>query len=250
MTTGSLFIVATPIGNLSDISPRTVNALQQADYVLAEDTRRILKILNHCGLSKKLFSYSEHSSTVKEDAVLAELLAGKSYALVSDAGTPAVSDPGARLVQKDITQAITVVPISGPSAVTTLMSVFGVPETFFHFWGFFPIKKKKQRQMVDYYSTIPGVHVFFESPFRILKTLEACFADRADFHMVIGREMTKQFETFYRGTPAQVLEQLKAGVVKGEFCVGVVRELSSVVRRPSSEKNSFVDDGIRNTDDD
>lgn len=223
MTTGTLTIVATPIGNLSDLSPRTVDALQAADYILAEDTRVVLKILNHCGLSKKLFSYSEHSSTVKEDAVLSELLAGKSYALVSDAGTPAVSDPGARLVQRVLANGITVVPISGPSAVTTLISVFGVPETFFHFWGFFPIKKKKQRQMLDYFSTIPGVHVFFESPFRILKTCESCFADRADFHMVIGREMTKQFETFYRGTPAQVIEQLKSGVVKGEFCVGVLR---------------------------
>lgn len=224
---GTLYVVATPIGHLDDVSQRALDTFRQVDFILAEDTRVTLKLLNRFEIKKKLFSYSEHSSEAKDEAVLQELRAGKNYALVSDAGTPAVSDPGARLVKKVVEQDLPVVPISGPSAVTTLVSVFGVPETAFHFWGFFPIKTKKQKQVIEYINEIPGVHVFFESPFRVVKTLNKYFDGREDLHMVVGREMTKQFETFYRGTPMEVLQQIIGdqvkNQVKGEFCVGVVK---------------------------
>lgn len=222
--TGTLYIVATPIGNLGDMTQRLREIFTEVDYILAEDPRMTLKLLQHLSIQKKLYSYSEHSSEQKDQAILSELMEGKKYALVSDAGTPCVSDPGARLIEKVLAQEVTVIPISGPSAVTTLLSVFGRPITSFHFWGFFPIKKKKQRDLIQCFGTVPGVHVFFESPMRILKTLKAYFSDDQNWHMVIGREMTKKFETFYRGKPQEVLEQLERDKVKGEFCVGVIRE--------------------------
>lgn len=219
---GTLFVVATPIGNLGDVTERALQILKSVDYILAEDTRVTLKLLSHFGIQKKLISYSEHSSENKETVILSELELGKNYALVSDAGTPAVSDPGARLVQKVLESGFDVVPVPGASSVSTLISVFGVAEMFYHFWGFFPIKTKKQKQIIEYIKTIPGIHVFFESPFRIEKTLKAYFEADDRFEMVVGREMTKQFETFYRGLPSVVLQKIQADKVKGEFCVGVI----------------------------
>lgn len=221
--TGTLYIVATPIGNLTDTSERSKTVLGSVDFILAEDTRVTLKLLSHFQIKKKIYSYSEHSSDTKDTVILENLQQGMSYALVSDAGTPSISDPGARLIQKVIAANITVVPIPGPSAVTTLLSVFGPPQKNFHFWGYFPEKLKRQTELMHFIDEIPGIHVFFESPYRVIKVLEKYFASRDDFYMVVGREMTKQFETFYRGTPSIVLESLKADMVKGEFCVGVLR---------------------------
>jgi 16S rRNA (cytidine1402-2'-O)-methyltransferase len=221
---GTLYVVATPIGNLGDLTPRAVEILKSVDYILAEDTRVTLKILQHTGIQKKLISYSEHSSDTKDKIIIANLLNGESYALVSDAGTPGVSDPGARIVGLAVASDISVVPLPGASAVTTVVSVFGKPTSSFHFWGFFPQKLKKQKALVDFFQTIPGIHVFFESPFRILKTLEAHFQDLNDFDMVMGREVTKKFETFYRGTPLEVLTRLKDDPVKGEFCVALMKK--------------------------
>lgn len=220
---GTLYVVATPIGHLGDLSARVVETLKSVDYILAEDTRVTLNILRHAGIEKRLISYSEHSSDKKDEVILANLNNGESYALVSDAGTPAVSDPGARLVGLAVKNQIPVVPVPGPSAVSTIVSVFGVPSNSFHFWGFFPQKKIRQTELLKLFEDVPGIHVFFESPFRIEKTLRDAFGDRADFHMVLGREMTKKFETYYRGTPAEVLTALKADQIKGEFCVAVMR---------------------------
>jgi 16S rRNA (cytidine1402-2'-O)-methyltransferase len=222
--TGTLYIVATPIGNLGDLSLRLKTCFEEVDFILAEDTRVTLKLLNHLEIKKKLYSYQEHSSEQKGDRIVEQLIEGKSYALVSDAGTPAVSDPGARLVQKALENDIAVVPIPGPSAVTTLVSIMGIRETSFHFWSFFPIKKKKQRILCEHIANIPGIHIFFESPMRIIKTLNAYFVDQEDYYMVVGREMTKKFETFYRGTPMEVREQIESDETKGEFCVGVVKQ--------------------------
>lgn len=218
---GTLYVVATPIGNLGDISPRARETLQSVDFILAEDTRVTLKLLRHFGIERPLLSYSEHSSPQKEERILLELAAGRSYALVSDAGTPAVSDPGARLVGLAAAREIAVVPIPGPSAVSALVSVFGAPAASHHFWGFFPHKKIRQRELISKFQALAGIHVFFESPFRIEKTLRDCFLPHQDLYLVIGREITKSFETFYRGRPAQVLELVLAQPLKGEFVVGV-----------------------------
>lgn len=222
-----LYIIATPIGNLEDVTPRSLSTLKSVDVILAEDTRVTRKLLSAFEIPAKVISFHEHSSDEKIQKILDEMNQGHTYALVSDAGTPAVSDPGARLVQEVLKAEHDVIPIPGVSAVTTLVSVFGQPETFFHFWGFFPIKNKKKNQLMDWMGTIPGIHVFFESPFRIVKTLEKYFVDDG-WHVVVGREMTKKFESFYRGTPAEVVAAIQADSTKGEFCVGVFKEKSGV----------------------
>ncbi|HLD45339.1 MAG TPA: 16S rRNA (cytidine(1402)-2'-O)-methyltransferase [bacterium] len=221
---GILYVVATPIGNLKDISQRLRETLEAVAVILAEDTRVTLRLLNHLGIKKRLFSYTDHASEQQEDKIISELESGVSFALVTDAGTPGISDPGHLLVERVLAAGLGVIPVSGPSAVATLVSVFGKPHTAHHFWGFFPTKTKKQKELVASIDLLSGIHVFFESPFRILKTLEKYFLDKEHYHLVIGREMTKLYETFYRGTPQAVYEQLKAGVVKGEFCVGVMAQ--------------------------
>lgn len=215
---GILYLVATPIGNLQDITFRALEVLKTVDVILAEDTRVTLKILQHYQFQKKLISYSEHSSDEKNARILEELESGVNYALVSDAGTPAVSDPGAVLVGLARAQGVTVIPIVGASAVTALMSVFGERSPFFHFWGFWPQKSKKRKQLLQYFQDVPGTHVFFESPYRILKTLKNDFLPLSG-RMLIGRELTKKFESFYGGTPSEVLEKLSASEVKGEFVI-------------------------------
>jgi 16S rRNA (cytidine1402-2'-O)-methyltransferase len=220
---GILYIVATPIGNLGDITKRAIETLELVDFVLAEDTRVTHKLLQHISLKKRVFIYTDHSPPSQEDKIIEELKSGKNCALVTDAGTPGISDPGEKLIDRVLEAQIQVVPVSGPSAVATLMSVFGKPYPAYHFWGFFPSKRKKQRELMEYFDSIPGVHVFFESPFRVIKTLEKFFIDKEMFHMVIGREMTKMHETYYRGTPQEAYEQLKQDKVKGEFCIGIVK---------------------------
>ena len=215
---GTLYLVATPIGNLNDITLRALEVLKDVDVILAEDTRVTVKILKHFAFEKKLISYSEYSSDEKNAKILAELQSGINYALVSDAGTPAVSDPGAVLVALARAHEIAVVPVPGASAVTALMSVFGERSPFFHFWGFWPMKNKKRKQFVQYFQDVPGTHVFFESPYRILKTLKNDFLPLSG-RMLVGRELTKKFESFYDGTPSEVLEKLTKSAVKGEFVI-------------------------------
>lgn len=219
----ALYIVATPIGNLSDMTERALTVLKTVDCILAEDPRVLLKLLNHYGIEKKIYPYSDYASDEKHQKIVEALESGLSYALVSDAGTPVVSDPGGRLIPEVLKAGIDVIPIPGASAVTSLVSVFGAPVPFFHFWGFFPQKNKKRKQLIEYIDTIPGLHVFFESPYRVEKVLQQYFVDRDDLQMVIGREMTKQFETFYRGTPREVLASLRDSKIKGEFCIGVLK---------------------------
>lgn len=220
---GTLYIVGTPIGNLGDVTLRAVEILKTVDFILAEDPRQTLKLLNHFGFQKKLHPYSDRKSAEKDQKILENLEAGQNYALVSDAGTPGISDPGEKLVELALIRGITVVPIPGVSAVATLVSVFGKMTPGFHFWGFFPKKKKMQKMLCEFFQTISGIHVFFESPYRVQKTL-GLFLAWPDFEMVVGREMTKKFETFYRGTPQAVFDKLMADPVKGEFCIGLIKK--------------------------
>lgn len=218
---GSLYIVATPIGNLDDLTKRATEVLNKVDFILAEDTRVTLKLLNHVGVKKPIHSYTDYASLKKEEKIVEELKSGRSCALVSDAGTPAVSDPGAKLVDAALKAGVEVVPIPGASSVTALMSVFGRSIIHFHFWGFFPQKKTKQAKLVTHFMTLEGVHIFFESPYRIVKTLKL-LQNHPELYLVVGREMTKKFETFYRGKAAEVVPAIEADGHRGEFCVGVM----------------------------
>jgi len=217
-----LYVVATPIGNLEDITLRALRILKEVDFIVCEDTRHTLKLLNHFEIKKSLISYHQHSKIKKIDHIIGLLKQGNNIALVSDAGTPALSDPGGVLVEKVVSElgdSVQVIPIPGASALTTIASAAGLPVDKFVFLGFLPHKKGRQK-LFDFINDSKKTIIFYESPHRILKTLEA-LAGLLDENrqMVVGRELTKKFETIYRGSVKEVLEKLQDDEVKGEFVV-------------------------------
>lgn len=216
---GTLFVVATPIGNLEDITLRAVNTLQTVDLIACEDTRHSLKLLNNYQIKKPLVSYHQHSKTKKIDYLIQELKKGKAMAIVTDSGTPGISDPGQVLINKAVESGIKVVPIPGPSALTTALSVAGLPTDAFLFLGFLPLKKRRKkliRSLRDEKKTV----VLYESPYRILKTLEELKAALGtERQIVVTRELTKMFEEIIRGNIGEVLNKIKSTKPKGEFVV-------------------------------
>lgn len=213
----TLYIVATPIGNLEDMTLRALRILKEVGVIAAEDTRRTGKLLAHFEIKKPLISLHEHSDDAKIASVIDRVKSGD-VAYVVDAGTPCVSDPGARLVSTALAQGdIKIVPIPGISSVTTLLSIAGIPTDRFLFLGFLP-KKKGRLALLKTIAESPYPVVFFESPYRIIKTVEQ-LEQMGDFYCIIGRELTKKFETIYRGSIGEVLQQLKGGKTKGEFTI-------------------------------
>lgn len=216
---GTLFVVGTPIGNLGDITLRALEALRTVDLIACEDTRHTTVLLDHYQISKPLVSYHQHSGPMKIEKILAALAKGQNVAVVSDAGTPGVNDPGGQLVAAAVCDGHRVVAVPGASALTAALSVAGVPADRFEFLGFFPHKKGRQTLVNRIRETAHAV-VFYESTHRIIKTLqqlaEALPASRP---VVVARELTKKFETIYRGTAQEVLAQLQDGVTKGEFVI-------------------------------
>ena len=208
-----LYIVATPIGNLDDITKRALEILRGVDLILCEDTRVTQKLLNHFGINKPLQSYHQHSDTKKLDYIAKILQEGKNIALVSDSGTPGVSDPGNELINK-LTNNIESVPIPGPSAVTAITSVAGIPMNKFLFLGFPPHKKGRKTMFKEIAESKYPV-IIYESVHRIIKTLKE-LQTLHDFDIVVGRELTKKFETIYRGKISEIIPQIE---LKGEFVI-------------------------------
>ena len=215
-----LFIVATPIGNLQDISSRALEALKRVDFILCEDTRVSQKLLNHFGISKPLMSYHQHSGPAKIESILALLKQGKNLALISDAGTPGISDPGNKLIDLAIKQLndLTIVPIPGPSALTAAASVAGCPMDRFLFMGFPPHKRKRKKFFQEALKSKYPV-IIYESCHRILKTLRELRELGSGLELVVCRELTKKFETIYRGIIDKVIEKIEKDKTKGEFVV-------------------------------
>lgn len=227
---GTLFIVATPIGNLGDMSSRALDTLRTVDAIFCEDTRVTAKLLAHAGIATRLFAYHQHSSDAVVAQIARSLSEGMSLALVSDAGTPGINDPGGRLVEQLLAELpdLRVVPIPGANAATTALSVSGFPADRYQYWGFVPHKKGRQTFFHDL-ATCEDTVVFYESKHRILKALEqmeAPFmeAGQSDRPILVARELTKQFETLYRGSVSQVRAALTADTTLGEFVV-VVRAM-------------------------
>ncbi len=232
----SLYVVATPIGNLGDISQRALETLKLVDYILCEDTRVSQKMLTRFGIKKPLISYHQHSNLSKTNEILEMLKNGKNLALISDAGTPGISDPGGKLVEKVVellNGQVEIVPIPGPSAITAIASVCGFPMDKFLFLGFPPAKKKRKKFFEEVvHSKYPVV--FYESCHRILKTLtelnailSAAQRSEESRQIVVGRELTKKFETIYRGNIAEVIEKVKQTPLKGEFVVVINPKITS-----------------------
>jgi 16S rRNA (cytidine1402-2'-O)-methyltransferase len=216
---GTLFVVATPIGNLEDVSARAVRVLREAAIIAAEDTRRTGHLLARYGIQTPTTSLHEHNEAAKTAGLLARLQAGESVALVSDAGTPTLSDPGAHLIGEAIAAGLTVEPIPGPSAILALLSVAGLPTESFTFLGFPPLKAKDRMDWFDQLGSAGRTVVFFESPHRILSTLAQIQDVFGNCHIVVGRELTKVHEQVLRGPVSAVMSAL--GSPRGEFCVGL-----------------------------
>ncbi len=218
---GTLYVVATPIGNLDDLTTRAVKVLSQVTRIAAEDTRHSGRLLTHLGLNKPMLSLHEHNEARRVDTLDGYLAAGEDIALISDAGTPLISDPGFVLVRELRARNRHIVPIPGPCALITALSGAGLPTDKFVFAGFLPAKSGARRQALEGWKAREETLVFYESPHRIVHTLEALQEQMAGRDVVLARELTKTFETFLHGTPESLLEQLAAdpNQARGEFVV-------------------------------
>ena len=217
MTPGTLYVVATPIGNLEDITLRALRVLKVVGLVACEDTRRTRTLLTHFGIHVPVTSYFEHNKLAKGPAILKTLREGKSVALVTDAGTPGISDPGFLLVREAREAGMPVVPVPGPSAVVAALSAAGIPADSFVFDGFLPVKPGKRIHRLEALRDLEMTLVCYESPHRILAALEAIGQVFGQVEIVVARELTKQFEEIVSGTPEALRERFAAGTVRGEF---------------------------------
>ena len=216
--TGTLYIVATPIGNLEDITFRALRVLREVDWIACEDTRQTRKLLEHFGISKPMVSYHEHNESGRATELVGKLARGGSGALVSDAGTPLISDPGYRLVQAAIAARVPVVPIPGVSAAVSALSAAGLPTDAFRFCGFLPPKSSQRRKTLELWKPETATLIFYETPHRILEALEDVAAVMGARPVVVARELTKLHEEFLRGTAAELHVELAARPsVKGEI---------------------------------
>jgi len=228
LTPSTLYLVATPIGNLEDITLRALRTLKECDVVAAEDTRRTGQLLKHFGISRPLLSYFQFNEAKRSEEIIGRLQRGEKVALVTDAGSPGVSDPGERVVKAAIAAGLRVEPVPGPSALVAALTASGLPTEEFHFMGFLPHKPGQRRKQLERIKGYEGTLVLYESPYRVerlLGELNELFACR---QIVLARELTKRFEEYLRGTPAQLLEVLNGRSMKGEFVVLVAGETDGV----------------------
>ena len=219
-----LYIVATPIGNLEDITHRAVRVLGEVDAVAAEDTRKTGLLLKRYGIEAKLISYHEHNEPQRAEQIARRVAGGESIALVSTAGTPSISDPGYRVVRRCLDEGLEVIPIPGPCAVVAALSASGLPVHAFHFAGFLPRKSGKRRELLAELGRLDATIIFYESPQRLVKVLGDIREVLPDRPMCLGREMTKKFEEFLRGTPSELLAHFAEREPKGEFVALIAPE--------------------------
>jgi len=224
MSSGTLYIVATPIGNLEDITLRALRILKEVDLIAAEDTRHTKKLLTHYGIQKPLTSYHEHNEKTKSSQLIHRLKEGCCVALVSDAGTPLISDPGFRLVQGAIRAGAQVIPVPGPSALTAVLSASGLPTDSFAFEGFLPAKKAARRKLLTGLREEERTLVFYEVPHRVQESLRDILEILGDREIVLGREVTKVHEEFLRGSVSQLISDTGPREWRGEITVVVGRE--------------------------
>ena len=220
---GILYLCPTPIGNLMDITLRTLEVLKSVDLIAAEDTRRTLQLLNHFSIKGKLLHYDENNKEKQGPVLLQELLQGKNVALVTDAGFPGISDPGEAMAQLAIANGITVVPVPGANACLTALVASGLPSTPFFFGAFLPKSKKNRKEQLEKWKQIPATIVLYEAPHRITEVLEEILAVWGDRQMAFGRELTKLHEEFWRGTISRAIIYLKENPPRGEFVLVIAQ---------------------------
>jgi 16S rRNA (cytidine1402-2'-O)-methyltransferase len=229
LTAGTLYLVATPIGNLEDITLRALRVLRECDVVAAEDTRRTGQLLRHFEISRPLLSYHHFNEARRSEQILERLQAGGKVALVTDAGSPGISDPGERVVRAALAAGLRVESVPGPCALIAALTASGLATGEFHFLGFLPHKSGQRRKQLEALRTVPGTLVLYESPWRVEKLLAELAEVFPEREVVLARELTKKFEEFRRGKPTQLLAAARSRPLKGEFVVmigGAVGELA------------------------
>ncbi len=216
---GTLYLVATPIGNLEDITLRALRTLKECDVIAAEDTRHTGQLLRHFEISKPLLSYFKFNESKRSEEILQRLTRGEKVALVTDAGTPGISDPGERVVRAALEAGFRVEAMPGACAAIVGLAASGLPTEEFHFAGFLPHKSGQRRKRLEALLILQGTIILYESPYRIEKLLVELAELAADRNLVVGRELTKKFEEFWRGSAAEIAGSLGKRVLKGEFVV-------------------------------
>ena len=212
-----LYVVGTPIGNLNDITQRALEVLKSADVIAAEDTRHSGNLLRHFGIRKPLISYHEHNEAMRSEELAERIAAGETVALITDAGMPALSDPGARLLRKCIERDLAYTIVPGPSSILTALVGSGFSLDRFYFGGFLPVKSGQRERELRAVAEREETSVYFESPYRLTKTLTVCAAIMPERQLCVARELTKKFEEFRRGTGAELLAHYESKPPKGEI---------------------------------
>lgn len=220
MAKGRLYIVSTPIGNLDDITLRALDTLKKVDYIACEDTEHSMKLLNHYGIKKPLISYWSQKEKVRAEEIIEKIKSGHSVALITDAGTPGISDPGAIVISRAIEEDIEIIPVPGPTALITALSISGLPTDEFTFIGFLPVKQSQRRKKLLELSSEKRTLVFYEAPHRILQSLYDMLEILGDRRASVSRELTKMFEETLRGRLSEIIKKLENSKIAGEYvCV-------------------------------
>ncbi len=217
--TGKLYLVPTPIGNLSDMTYRAVQTLKDVELIAAEDTRQSKKLTNHFGIETRLTSYHEHNKESSGYKLLERLREGMNVALISDAGMPAISDPGYELVSACVHENIPVIPLPGANAAITSLIASGLPTQHFYYYGFLSRQKKERKNELMQLKNIPSPILFYEAPHRLKEMIKAIIEVLGNRKIIIARELTKKYEEFIRGQAEEVLEWCEQAEIRGEFCV-------------------------------
>ncbi len=235
LTPSTLYLVATPIGNLEDITLRALRTLKECDLIAAEDTRRTGVLLKHFSISKPMLSYFQFNEAKRSEEIIERLRRGEKIALVTDAGSPGISDPGERVVKAAVAAGFRVEPVPGPSALVAALTASGLPTEEFHFVGFLSHKSGQRRKKLEALRNISATLVLYESPYRIEKLLGELNDVFPERQVVLARELTKKFEEFLRGTPAELLAHLQKRSIKGEFVVLIAGASDSVEQAQNAD---------------
>ncbi len=219
MEKGILYLVATPIGNLEDITLRAIKVLKEVDLIAAEDTRQTLKLLNHLEISKPLISYHRHNEEVRKEILIEKLLNGQNVAVVTDAGTPAISDPGEEIVKKAIENEIKIVPIPGACALINALIASGLDTKEFSFYAFLPLNKKLRKNKLEEIKKDGKTVILYEAPHKLMSTLDDILKNLGDRYIVLAKELTKIHESFLRGNVSEILVNLEKNPPKGEYII-------------------------------
>ncbi len=252
---GVLYLVATPIGNLSDISERALEVLKMSDFVAAEDTRHTLKLLNHFGIKKPMISYYEHNKLQRGEIIIAKIAEGETCALVTDAGTPAISDPGEDLVRQCAEAGIDVIPVPGPCAFVQALIVSGLPTGRFSFEGFLSVTKNSRKEHLESVKTLPHTLIFYEAPHKLLTTLKDLLSALGNRKIAVVREITKIHEEVLRTDISGALAHFEENPPKGEFVLVVegytasIEDVQTISEEMILEKaQSLMDAGMSKKD--